>query len=89
MTDQRRGHAQEVASDLASVKGESITVQSPATPDTEFLIVHGLRRVPTTLQLLRSQVPGTLYATRVGEWTTRQIFAKFSGAADSLLVRIA
>jgi hypothetical protein len=45
--------------------------------------------VPTTLQLLRSQVPGHLYSSRVGEWTNRKIFAKFSGAADSLLVRIA
>jgi len=89
MANQRRGYSQETASDLAGVKGETITVTSPATPNTEFLIIHGLRRVPTTLQLLLKQVPGDLYANRMGEWTKRRTYAKFSNGADSLTVRIA
>ena len=89
MPNQRRGYSQETAADLAGVKGETVIVTSPSVSDTEFVVVHNLRRVPTTLQLLRSQVPGQLYASRVGEWTNRRIFAKFSGGTDSLLVRIA
>jgi hypothetical protein len=88
-TNRRRDYPQEIASDLAGVKGETITLNSPAVANTEFLIIHNLRRVPKTLQLLRSQVPGSLYASRVGEWTNRRAYAKFSGAADSLTVRIA
>jgi hypothetical protein len=89
MTTKRRDYQEEIASDLAGVKGETIEVSSPSVADTEFLIVHNLRRVPTTLQLLRSSTPGHLYASRVGEWTNRRVYAKFSGTADTLLVRIA
>lgn len=88
-TNQRRDYPQEIASDLSGVKGETVTVTSPSVADTEFVIVHNLRRVPTTLHLLRSQISGTLYSSRTVEWTNRRIFAKFSGGTDSLTVRIA
>lgn len=88
-TGQRHDYPQELGADLAGVKGQTLEVTTSPTANAEFVIVHELRRVPTTLHLLRSHVPGSLYASRVDEWSNRRIFAKFDGGLDTLLVRIA
>lgn len=90
--DQRRQKLHEdIMGDLAAVKGEIVSVRTPATPDTEFEIRHRLiGRIPTQLYIVRPGVTaGILYASRVSEWNERRVLAKFSGGQDTLLVRVA
>jgi hypothetical protein len=74
---------------LQDLQGEEIEMTTPATANTEFTVVHKLRdRVPRSVQVLRTDKGGVIYASRRVDWNMEKVFLKSTVAADTVLIKV-
>lgn len=68
-----------------NIAGSWQTVLTPAAPDTEFTLVHNLGYIPTGIHVVSIDQPAIIYASRQGQWTTKQAFFKCNIASVNLV----
>lgn len=59
-------------------------VTAPAVAGTEFLVIHGLKRVPVGYILVRSNVGCAVYDSSVASWTDSIMYLKCSMGSATL-----
>jgi hypothetical protein len=64
------------SSQSGNIDGQTIVVLTPATPDEEFQVPHGLARAPIGRIVLSQDLPAHLYDSNRGGWGVRQVFFK-------------
>lgn len=70
-----------------NIEGWYATVTSPGVADTEFVVPHGLDRVPNGWLVLSKSNAGVVYKGATA-WTSSNIYLKDSGISDVLLLFI-
>jgi hypothetical protein len=57
---------------------------TPAVADTEFLIIHGLKRVPVGYIVVRQDRACRVYDSSIGSWTDSLLYLKCDVASASI-----
>jgi hypothetical protein len=71
-----------------NIDGQTIHVKTPATPDQEFTVPHGLERVPTGRIVLGQDLPGQLYDSNRAGWGVEKVFLKCDAASVTFLLAL-
>jgi hypothetical protein len=69
------------SSKSGNIDGQTVIVVTPATPNAEFEVPHGLERVPIGRIVLTQSGPGQIYDSNRGGWGVRQVFFKCDAAS--------
>lgn len=89
-SDQRRHRFLEgVNDDLTQLKGTTLEVQPPDTPDTEFAVSHPNHgTVVSEFSIIMQDLPGRLYRSSPEKWTPTVSFFKYDAAGGRIVVRL-
>lgn len=69
-----------------NIDGQVIQVKTPATPDQEFTVPHGLERVPIGRIILGQDGPGQLYDSGRGGWGVDEVTFKCDAASVTFVL---
>lgn len=68
-----------------NIDGQFVDVATtPGTADTEFVIVHGLQRVPIGYNVVRKDKACDVYDSSIGSWTSSLMYLKCSVATATV-----
>jgi hypothetical protein len=67
--------------------GDSVSVTTNATPNTEDAVAHGLGRIPSGFEVITKDKAGDIYASGTA-WTATSIYIKSTVAAVTATLRV-
>ena len=77
-----------VENTVNDMEGITITVKTPASADTEFLVRHKLGRKPREFSVCCRKTGGTLYESNEAKRSKTIIALKYSAGADEIMIRL-
>lgn len=64
------------ATQSGNIDGQWVEVVTPSVANTEFVVPHGLGRVPSGYLVMRRSQVAELYDSNIGGWNDRNIYLK-------------
>lgn len=62
------------------------TIQTHATPNTEFIVTHNLGKIPTGYDVKSKDAAGIVYDSRRQSWTKTQMYLKCSVSSMNIVL---
>lgn len=69
-----------------NIDGQWIDLLTPAVADTEFIVPHGLGRVPVGVWPMLQDADGFLKASSTGSWDETVLYLKCSGSSVTMKI---
>lgn len=67
-----------------NLDGQYIDFLTPAVADTEFIVPHGLNRVPIGYQVVRRDAAAVVYDSSVGSWSPDLLYLKCDTSSTTI-----
>lgn len=61
---------------------------TPAAPDTEFIVVHGLGRTPVGYDVFDKDAPAHVYSSSRNSWNDQLLYLKCDGSSVTISLRV-
>lgn len=71
-----------------NIDGQTIIVKTPGVADTEFIVPHGLARIPIGRIVMGQDIAGQLYDSNRRNWGADQIFLKCNAASVTFFLAV-
>jgi hypothetical protein len=71
-----------------NLDAQTIDYVTPATPDEEFAVNHGLKRTPVGVDVISRDAAGVVYDSRRGSWTSAVLYLKCDTASVTIKLRV-
>lgn len=76
------------ASQAGNLDGQWVQFLTPATPDTEFVVPHGIGRLPIGTVVVQQDKAGQVYGSSLGSWSDRVLYLKCTTASVTMRVLV-
>lgn len=71
-----------------NIDEQFIDYLTPSTPDTEFVLPHGLGRTPIGVQVAQIDQAGIVYASSQGSWDEHVLYLKCNVASANVKLQV-